>query len=90
MVLEVVSSGSVHKDTVRLKEFYWRAEVPEYWLVDAREETLSFEIFKHRPNGYEATNASNGRLQSQVFQKKFRLTQGKHHRGHPEYTLEAN
>jgi Uma2 family endonuclease len=36
MVLEVVSDSSLQKDTVHLRELYWKAGVAEYWLVDAR------------------------------------------------------
>src|SRR5262249_16202275 len=36
MVLEVVSDGSVRKDTVVLREGYWKAGIREYWLVDVR------------------------------------------------------
>src|SRR5262249_757715 len=33
MVLEVVSERSVRKDTETLRELYWKAGIPEYWLV---------------------------------------------------------
>src|SRR5205823_5267779 len=33
MVLEIVSDRSVFKDTVRLKELYWKAGITEYWLI---------------------------------------------------------
>src|SRR5438067_4657252 len=36
MVLEVVRPSSVEKDTVVLRELYWKAGVREYWLVDPR------------------------------------------------------
>src|SRR5262245_20310262 len=42
MVLEVVSKGSVTKDVKTLRELYWKAGIPEYWLVDARSETPQF------------------------------------------------
>lgn len=38
MVLEIVSTSSVVKDYKRLRELYWRAGIPEYWIVDARPE----------------------------------------------------
>ena len=36
MALEIVSAYSVRKDTQVLRKLYWRARIPEYWLVDAR------------------------------------------------------
>src|SRR5438034_8705720 len=36
MVLEVVSESSVAKDNDTLRQAYWEAGIPEYWLVDAR------------------------------------------------------
>src|SRR5271169_4627478 len=45
MVLEIVSSSSVEKDTVTLPDLYWRAGIPEYWLVDARSSRPQFDIF---------------------------------------------
>ena len=44
MVLEVVSQTSVQKDTVVLRELYWRAGIQEYWLVDPPVTTW-FSIF---------------------------------------------
>ena len=34
MTLEVVSSSSVRKDTVDLRDRYYKAGILEYWLVD--------------------------------------------------------
>ena len=36
LVLEVVSKSSVRKDTVILRDLYYKAGIEEYWLVDAR------------------------------------------------------
>jgi Uma2 family endonuclease len=75
MVLEVVSAGSVRKDTVVLKQAYWEAGVREYWLVDVLKEPLTFDIFRHTAKGYTATRKQGGWLKSAVFGKSFRLTQ---------------
>ena len=40
---------SVPKDTVLLRELYWKAGVTEYWLVDVRDGNLSFEILQGTP-----------------------------------------
>lgn len=55
MVLEVVSDSSVRKDTQQLRNDYWTAGIHEYWLVDAREEPLIFDILRHTPKGYRTT-----------------------------------
>ena len=87
MVLEVVSQSSVEKDTVILKEAYWQAGVREYWLVDAREVPVRFDIFSHFSKGYVAVRKQAGWLKSKVFGKFFRLTTKTTALGHPEFTL---
>lgn len=88
MVLEIVSKTSVRKDTIRLRELYWKAGIPEYWLVDARGDTLRFEILRHAAEGYEATPAKDGWIASAAFGKSFRLTKAMDPLGQPRYTLE--
>jgi Uma2 family endonuclease len=87
MVLEVVSAGSVHKDTVVLRQAYWQAGIREYWLVDARQEPIRFDIFRRTARGYTATRKRDGWLKSAVFGKSFQLSQRVNALGHPEYTL---
>lgn len=89
MVLEVVSSSSVQKDTVELRQGYWDAGVSEYWLVDARKEPLSFEILRRTSRGYIASRKKGGWVKSAVFGKSFRLTQTTGPLGHPSFTLEV-
>jgi Uma2 family endonuclease len=88
MVLEVVSDSSVEKDTELLSELYWKAEITEYWQVDARGKRLEFEIFRHTSRGFSATRKLNGWLKSNVFGRSFRLTRETNELGHPEFTLE--
>ena len=89
MVLEVVSDSSVRKDTMRLRKLYWAAGVREYWLVDAREQPLSFEILRHTAKGFVSVRNQGGWLKSAVFGKSFRLTQQTDALGHPAFTLEV-
>jgi Uma2 family endonuclease len=89
MVLEVVSDSSVEKDTEVLRAAYWEAGIREYWLVDGRQETLSFDILRHTARGYVAARKQKGWVKSAVFGKEFRLTQRTNKLGHPEYTLEV-
>jgi Uma2 family endonuclease len=88
MVLEIVSDSSVPKDTVRLRQLYWKADIQEYWLVDAREAPLSFEILRHTAKGYVAVRQQAGWVKSAVFGMSFRLTQETDELGHPRYALE--
>lgn len=87
MVLEVVSKGSVAKDTNVLRKAYGEAEVREYWLVDARREPLKFDILRHTSRGYVATRKEGGWVKSAVFGKAFQLKRGTNALGHPEFTL---
>jgi Uma2 family endonuclease len=87
LVLEIVSKTTVRKDTVTLRDLYWWADVREYWLVDARGESLQFDILRHTAEGYGATPAQEGWLRSEVFGREFRLTHQPDPLGHPQYTL---
>jgi Uma2 family endonuclease len=89
MVLEIVSDNSVRKDTDVLRRAYWDAGIKEYWLVDARGERLSFDVFRHTTKGYVATRKKDGWLKSAVFGKSFRLARQEDEFGHPDYTLEV-
>jgi Uma2 family endonuclease len=89
MVLEVVSPGSVRKDTERLRRDYWEAGVREYWLVDARSEPLVFDILRYTSKGYRTTPSKDGWLKSPVFGKSFRLTRWTNALGRPKYALEV-
>jgi len=87
MVLEVVSTSSVEKDTVTLRDLYWQAGIGEYWLVDARGDRLDFTILRQGPSGYVATRKQAGWIKSRVFGSFFRLTLRLDQSGNPEYTL---
>jgi hypothetical protein len=87
MVLEVVSASSVHKDTVFLRQAYWQAGIREYWLVDARQEPIRFDILRRTARNYTATPKRDGWIKSAVFGKSFQLSQRLNAVGHPEYTL---
>lgn len=90
MVLEVVSNSSARQDTQELVEDYFQAGIPEYWLVDARGETLKFDILRAGPEGYVRTRRqSDGWLKSQVFGRSFRFTRSTDWRGNPQYDVEV-
>ncbi len=85
MTLEVVGKTSVQKDVVLLRDLYWKAGVAEYWLVDARDGKLSFEILAWTPEGYVSTPAQDGWIASKVFDNRFQLQQKVDPLGHPQY-----
>jgi Uma2 family endonuclease len=87
VVLEVVSAGSVHKDMVQLRSDYWEAGIREYWIVDARNEPLTFDILRYTATGYVAAPERAGWIKSVVLRKAFQLTQRADMLGHPVYTL---
>jgi Uma2 family endonuclease len=87
MVLEVVSWSSVQKDTVRLRNLYWRAGVTEYWLVDAREDDPRFDILRRGRKGFVVTRRQGSWLPSSVFGASFQLTRGTDPVGDPLFTL---
>jgi Uma2 family endonuclease len=89
MALEVVSDSSVEKDTILLREAYWRAGIREYWLVDVRGDRVQFDILRHTSRGYVPVPKKGGWQKSAVFGKSFRLRVGKNRFGHPVYTLEV-
>jgi Uma2 family endonuclease len=87
MVVEVVSESSVEKDTVILHNLYWEAGIAEYWLVDARGKSCSFEILIRKSDGYHAPRKPGGWIKSAVFGKSFKLTCEIDSIGHPQYQL---
>lgn len=87
-VLEVISPGSVQKDTHRLRAAYHRAGISEYWLVDALGEAVVLQILYRRKNGYVAAPVKDGWQKSRVFDREFRLTQKRNRAKHWDHTLE--
>jgi Uma2 family endonuclease len=88
LVVEIVSDSSVAKDTKRLPEAYFRAGVREFWLADARGDSLAFQI--HRPGdaGYEPAPAdAEGYQPSAVLGRAFRLDRQRDHLGNWTFDL---
>lgn len=87
MVLEVVSSTSVQKDTVVLRELYAMAGIAEYWLVNPLEGQLSFDILRLTSKGYASSRKVAGWVKSAIFGKSFRLVRESDADKLPEYRL---
>lgn len=90
MVLEVLSTSSVEKDSTILLELYWRAGIPEYWLADARRGEARLDIYRAGPNAYSAVKKlADGWTKSATFGKAFRLARSWNRAGDPICTLES-
>ncbi len=87
MLLEIVSKNSVRKDTVVLRELYWKAGVPEYWLVDVRDDALTFEILRHTAGGYVPVGGKQRWIRSDVLGKRFQLERRTDPIGHPQFVV---
>jgi Uma2 family endonuclease len=87
-VVEIISRSSGRKDRVRLRGAYYRAGIPEYWLIDALGEEIVFSILLRGPDGYVEQTARGGWQVSRVFNRRFRLTRRRGRLGHWKYRLE--
>lgn len=87
MVLEIVSPSSVRKDTVLLPPLYHRAGVPEYWVVDAQGDEITFDILNFTADGYVAAEPVDGWRHSRVFNRRFRLERTQNPIGIAQYHL---
>ena len=87
LVLEVVSDSSRRKDLVRLKAAYEQAGVPEYWLVDARPERISFQILVLGDGGYQPSAPADQPQTSRVLNARFELRRERNRLGRFSYTL---
>ncbi len=73
IILEIVSDGSKVKDLKTLRDLYRKAQIPEYWLVDARGDGVVFDILRLTNEEYQATPAEEGWLRSDVLGRSFRI-----------------
>jgi Uma2 family endonuclease len=89
MVLEIVSRFSVTKDSKVLRELYRRAEIREYWLVDARDDPMQFDILRLSSRGYLPSRRENGWVKSAIFGRSFALQKKKDRLGNPQYWLQV-
>lgn len=89
MVTEVVSRTSVRKDTVILRDLYYRAGIREYWLADIRREKLEFRILQRGPADWTEPEESGGWQRSDVFQRHFRLSCSHGRAGQPRFRFES-
>lgn len=89
LVIEVVSPSSEEKDTDRLFRDYFRAGIPEYWLIDGRGAEVRFDIFRRGARRFTASRRSDGWVRSAVFGRSFRLVRLAERQGIARYSLEV-
>ena len=88
LVCEIVSQGSVRKDTVRLRQAYFDAGIREYWLIDARGKALEFHNLTRGKKGYvDVKPDADGCLRSRVLKRRFRIVRRKNQVGGVCYRL---
>ncbi|HEY2510875.1 MAG TPA: Uma2 family endonuclease [Polyangiaceae bacterium] len=87
VVVEVVSDSSERKDLRLLRAAYLRAGVGEYWVIDARREVLSFEIFVRRGDQWETPTESDAPQRSAAFARTFTLSRSRNRAGRWSYDL---
>ena len=79
MIVEIVSDSSVRKDNVELRQSYFDAGIPEYWLIDARGDDIDFQLLLREADDYAPQPAdSKGYLLSPCFGRRFCLTRKAH------------
>ena len=85
LVVEIVSRSSVEKDIVLLRRAYRRAGIPEYWLIEARGESIGVELLVLRGNRYVAAPARGGWRTSPVLGRRVRLERSRNRMGRWRY-----
>jgi Uma2 family endonuclease len=89
LAIEIVSPSSEDKDEEWLMSAYHNAGVPEYWLINARQDAPRFDIFKAGAKGYTAVRKQSGWSKSAVFRRSLRLTRETGPLGYSMYTLDV-
>jgi Uma2 family endonuclease len=88
LIVEIVSDSSVAKDTRRLPSAYFAAGVPEFWMVDARDEELVFRIHRRGESAFAPRRPDReGYQRSIVLGRRFRLDRHRDSRGNWQYDL---
>ena len=89
LVVECISDSSARKDRKRLPALYHRAGIPEYWLVDARQDAVDFQILLRDASEYVRSPVDDdGFARSALLGKRVRLVRSKSAGGLIFFTLE--
>lgn len=89
-VVEIVSRYSERKDTQELRRRYFLAGIAEYWLIDARGQTIDFQLLKRGKTRYSAVRPdAEGFRRSAVLGGEFRIARDRNRVGGYRYTVDA-
>jgi Uma2 family endonuclease len=86
-VCEIVSDSSEKTDTRTLVKAYHKAGIAEYWLIDAREEEIEFQILVWRKARYVPVEPQDDWHASPLFQREFQLVRRRNEIGRWDYEL---
>ncbi len=88
LVAEVVSDGSLRKDSIRLPRAYFAAGVSEFWLIDARRAALTFAVHRRGRSKFELVAVdAEGFQPSAVLGRSVRLDRTRDRLGAWRYEL---
>jgi Uma2 family endonuclease len=87
LVVEVVSRSSYKKDTRDLPGLYFRAGIPEYWLIDALGEEIEFKLLRRGNRQYVPVEPQRGWFTSSLFERRFKLVRERDEDGDWQYEL---
>lgn len=87
-VCEITSDSSVEKDTKILRTAYHAAEIPEYWILDARGDEIVFQLLTWQQDGYSEVSPVDGWRHSAVFDLDFQITRQRDQAGGWRYDIE--
>lgn len=87
LVIEIVSDSSVRKDKTLLRAAYGRANVREYWLIDARGHDVAFDILLSQDSVLRTPEDRVGPQVSYVLEGRWTLTRSTNRAGRFAYRL---
>jgi Uma2 family endonuclease len=89
LTVEIVSRSSWKTDTQDLLDLYYRAGIPEYWLIDALGDEIDFKLLRRGNREYLPVEPERGWLESQVFGRRFKLVRARDEDGDWQYDLKS-
>lgn len=87
LVVEILSDSSVKKVLVALRRASFDAGIPEYWTLDARGQSVLFQILAWTPDGYVAPSAAEEPQTSRVLGRRIHIERARNRLGRWEYEL---
>jgi hypothetical protein len=75
------------KDTVVLRDLYYKAGITEYWVAEQGREKLTFQILRRGQTGFIEAEGEGGWIRSDLLGCSFRLTGVPDGTGVTNYTL---